>query len=104
MSDAFVAVLRIELHFPDVGSLKGKRAELKGVRAGLAQRFGADVAEVAHQDTWQRSTLVACVCARSEGRVHQRADAIGRWLDARMPQGVTIVRRVASWSDMESIR
>jgi uncharacterized protein YlxP (DUF503 family) len=103
VSDAFFAVLRIELHFPDVASLKGKRAELKAVTAGLRQRFGADLAEVAHQDTWQRSTLVACVCAGSEGRVCERTDAIGRWLDARLPQGVTISRRLASWTDLESL-
>jgi uncharacterized protein YlxP (DUF503 family) len=103
LSDAFVAVLRIELHFPDVASLKGKRAELKAVTAGLRQRLGADVAEVDHQDTWQRSTLVACVCARSESRVLERADAIGRWLDSRLPQGVTISRQITSWTDLESL-
>lgn len=103
MSDAFVAVLRIDLHFPEVASLKGKRAELKSVKAGLQQRFGADVAEVAHHDTWQRSTLVACLCAGTLGRLQERADAMGRWLDARLPQGVTMSRRVASWSDLESL-
>ena len=69
MADAFVAVLRIDLHFPDAGSLKAKRSELNAVKAGLHQRFGAAVAEVAHQDTWQRSTLLASLCAGAEGRV-----------------------------------
>lgn len=99
----FVAVLRIELHFPGVASLKGKRAELKAVKAGLAQRFGADVSEVDHHDIWQRSTLLACVCSGTYKRLDERCDAIGRWLDARLPQGVTVSRRVASWSDLESI-
>ena len=58
---AVVAVLRIHLHFPDAGSLKAKRSELNAVKAGLHQRFGAAVAEVDHQDPWQRSTLLA-VC------------------------------------------
>ncbi|MGI8623666.1 MAG: DUF503 domain-containing protein [Solirubrobacteraceae bacterium] len=103
MSSGFVAVLRIELHFPDAGSLKAKRSELKAVKAGLAQRFGAAVAEVDHQDTWQRSTLLASVCAGAEGRAGDHADAIVRWLDARSEAGVRVERRLASWSDMESL-
>jgi hypothetical protein len=56
---AFVVLMRVHLHFPEVGSLKGKRAELNRVKAHLRERCGATVAEVAHQDTWQRSTLAA---------------------------------------------
>ena len=31
----FVAVLVIDLHFPDAGSLKGKRKELSSIKAQL---------------------------------------------------------------------
>ena len=100
---AFVAVLRIHLHFPDAGSLKAKRSELNAVKAGLQQRFGAALAEVAHQDTWQRSELLAAVCGGGHGRVADHVDAVERWLEERLPQGVRIERRVASWADLESI-
>jgi uncharacterized protein YlxP (DUF503 family) len=103
VSDAFVAVLRIDLHFPDAGSLKAKRSELNAVKAGLHQRFGAAVAEVGHQDAWQRSTLLASVCAGAEGRANDHADALQRWLDARSPHGARVDRRVASWSDLEGL-
>jgi len=103
VADAFVAVLRIDLHFPHAGSLKAKRSELAAVMAGLHQRFGASVAEVAHQDTWQRTTLLASVCAGSEGRAGDHADSIGRWLDGRSDAGAHIQRRVASWLDMEGL-
>jgi uncharacterized protein len=103
MADAFVAVLRIELFFPDAGSLKAKRAELKAVKAGLQQRFGVAVAEVAHQDTWQRSTLLASVCAGRERLAAEHCDALERWLDARLPQGVRVDRRMASWTDLEAL-
>ncbi len=103
MSDGFVAVLRIDLHFPDAGSLKAKRSELNAVKAGLHQRFGAAVAEVDHQDTWQRSTLLAAVCAGAQGRADEHADTLQRWLDARLPQGVRVDRRIASWSDLEGL-
>jgi uncharacterized protein YlxP (DUF503 family) len=62
MSVARVAVGTVELHLPDVGSLKGKRHVLKGLKEKVRQRFEVAVAEVDHHDMWQRATLaVACV-------------------------------------------
>jgi uncharacterized protein YlxP (DUF503 family) len=66
MSEARVAVGTVELHLPDVGSLKGKRHALKGLKEKLRQRFEISVAEVDHQDIWQRATLaLACVSGDS---------------------------------------
>ena len=106
MSDeaAFVVLMRVHLHFPDVASLKGKRAELNRTKAHLRDRCGASVAEVAHQDTWQRSTLAVALTAGSPGRCEAAADNVVRYLDARFPQGVRVERRVASWNDLESLR
>jgi len=56
----------VELHLPDVDSLKGKRHVLKGLKERVRQRFEVSVAEVDHQDAWQRATLaVACVSGDS---------------------------------------
>ncbi len=101
---AFVVLMRVHLHFPEVGSLKGKRSELNRVKAHLRDRCGATVAEVAHQDTWQRSTLAVALTGGSESRCVEAADNVGRYLDARFPQGVRVERRVASWNDLESLR
>ena len=60
----FVAVLVIHLHFPDAGSLKGKRKELSSIKTQLRVRLGVAVSEVDHQDTWQRSTLTTPTAAR----------------------------------------
>ncbi len=57
MSGARVAVGTVELHLPDVGSLKGKRHALKGLKEKLRHRFELSVAEVDHHDLWQRATL-----------------------------------------------
>jgi uncharacterized protein YlxP (DUF503 family) len=52
----------VELHLPDVGSLKGKRHALKGLKERVRARFEVSVAEVDHHDLWQRATLaLACV-------------------------------------------
>jgi uncharacterized protein YlxP (DUF503 family) len=103
VSDTFVVLLRADLFFPESGSLKSKRAELNSVKAHLRQRMGASVAEVAHQDAWQRSTLAIALAAGSAGRCDDAADAVCRALDARFPQGVRVERSLASWSDLEAL-
>lgn len=57
MSAARVALGLVELHLPDVGSLKDKRHVLKGLKEKVRARFEVSVAEVDHQDVWQRATL-----------------------------------------------
>ena len=103
MSEAFFAFLKVDLHIVDARSLKAKRSEVNPVKAWLRQRLGAAVAEVAHHDTWQRSTLAVSVCGDSPARCAQSVEAITRFLDERFPQGVRIERHVASWSDLEAI-
>jgi uncharacterized protein len=103
VADTFVVLLKVHLFFPESGSLKAKRAELNSVKAHLRQRLGASVAEVAHQDSWQRSTLAVALTGGSASRCEEGADAICRALDARFPQGVRVERRLASWSDLEAL-
>ena len=100
---AFVVLMRVHLHFPEVGSLKGKRSELNRVKAHLRDRCGATVAEVAYQDTWQRSTLAVALTGGSETRCVEAADNVGRYLDARFPQGVRVDRCLVSWEDLEAL-
>jgi uncharacterized protein len=95
--------MRIHLHFPEAGSLKGKRAELNRVKALLRERLHVSVAEVAHQDTWQRSTLAVAIAASTAGGAEHAADDVQRALDSRLPQGVLVERRLASWADLESL-
>jgi uncharacterized protein YlxP (DUF503 family) len=57
MSSARVALGTVELHLPDVLSLKDKRHVLKGLKQKVRARFEVAIAEVDHQDTWQRATL-----------------------------------------------
>jgi uncharacterized protein len=57
VSAARVALGLVELHLPDVASLKEKRHVLKGLKERVRARFEVSVAEVDHQDLWQRATL-----------------------------------------------
>jgi uncharacterized protein len=58
----FVGVGRLELRIPASGSLKAKRQVVKGIVGGLRSKFNVAVAEVDHQDQWQRTSIgVSCV-------------------------------------------
>ena len=100
-ASGFVAVLVIDLHFPDAGSLKGKRKELASIKAQLHGRLGAAVAEVDHQDSWQRSTLTAALTGGSLARLSAAVDDLERWLVARCPDGVRVERIVASVDELQ---
>lgn len=89
-------LLEIHLHFPDNGSLKGKRKELQSVKAHLHRRFGAAVAETDHHDLWQRATVTAAIVGRTGRDVADCADRVQRWLDGQFPQGVRVERALLS--------
>ena len=97
---SFVALLEIHLHFPDNGSLKGKRKELQSVKAHLHGRFGAAVAETDHHELWQRATLTAALVGRSAKDARDSAERVERWLDGRFPQGVRVERALMSTDEV----
>ncbi len=97
----FVALLTIHLHFPEAGSLKGKRKDLSSIKAQLQTRLGAAVSEVDHQDLWQRATLAAAVTGGSATAVDQAADRVERFLDERLPQGYRMRRTVSSFEELQ---
>jgi uncharacterized protein YlxP (DUF503 family) len=97
----FVAVLVIDLHFPDAGSLKSKRKELSSIKAQLRTRLGAAVAEVDHQDLWQRARLTAALTGGSLSALSAAADNLERWLLARWPDGVEVQQIIQSVEDLQ---
>jgi uncharacterized protein len=97
---AFAALLLIHLHFPDAGSLKGKRKELSSLKAQLHGRLGVAVSEVEHQDLWQRATLAAAVTGGSQVAVLDACDRIERFLDARVPEQFRIERAVVTFQEL----
>lgn len=53
----FVGVIRVQLHFPQVGSLKGKRKILKSLKDRIKNKFNVSVAELENHDLWQSSVI-----------------------------------------------
>ena len=97
---AFVCILDIELHFPENGSLKGKRRELSSLKAQLHRRFGAAVAETAHHDLWQRAGLTAALVGRDAGLLKDRAAEVERYVWGMFPDGASVERHLISTEDL----
>jgi uncharacterized protein YlxP (DUF503 family) len=93
---AFVVYLELGLFFPEGSDLKGKRKEVQSVKAQLARRFGAAVAETDHHDLWQRATLSCALVAREAGGAQRQADSLERWLSGRFPEGYSVSRSLTS--------
>lgn len=99
MSAGYVGILSVELHFPEAGSLKGKRKHVQSAKAQLHQRFGASVAEVDHHELWQRSRLVLTCAAREVGELHALLDGADRWLHGQEWVVARVERRIVSLDD-----
>jgi uncharacterized protein YlxP (DUF503 family) len=80
VASGYVGILFVELHFPESGSLKGKRKYVKSAKAQLQNRFGASVAEVDHHDLWQRAGLTVACVAREYGEAARLLDEAERYL------------------------
>ena len=97
---SYVCVLHINVHFPDNGSLKGKRKELSSLKAQLQRRFGAAVAETGHYDLWQRAELTAALVGRDITDLGNRASALERFVISMFPEGAKVGRRLVSREDL----
>jgi hypothetical protein len=56
---AAIGVLTLELRLEDSHSLKEKRHVVQSLKDRLRHKFNVSVAEIAHQDLWQRATVSA---------------------------------------------
>ncbi len=76
----YAAALRFELWIPESQSLKAKRAAVRPIVDGLRHRFKVSVAEVDHQDTWQRAAVAVAAVAESDGRLREVLATIERFV------------------------
>ena len=79
-----VLVERFELRIPLARSLKQKRHVVSSLVSTLRRTFEVSVAEVDHQDLWQRATIAVAIVgpdaahlARVLQQVERRVDAWG---------------------------
>jgi uncharacterized protein len=97
---AFVCILELDLHFPENGSLKGKRRELSSLKAQLQRRFGASVAETDHHELWQRAGLTAALVGREASLLKDRAAEVERYIWGVFPDGASVKSQLISTEDL----
>ncbi len=78
----FVGVVRFELHLPAATSLKDKRTIVRGLKERIRQRVQASVAEVEHQDLWQRAALGVAVVSGEGRQVGEMLQSVRRLVEA----------------------
>ncbi len=78
-----VALSSFDLRIPAVGSLKQKRHVVKTLTAGLRTRFNVAVAEVDHQDLWQRATLAVSAVAAQGYHLKKVMHEVERYLESQ---------------------
>jgi len=62
-----IGLLTLDIHIPEARSLKDKRQVLRSLKDRLRGHFNVAVAELEHQDLWQRA-VVGVVSISSDGR------------------------------------
>tara|TARA_B100000029_G_scaffold516253_1_gene627998 strand:+ start:7226 stop:7507 length:282 start_codon:yes stop_codon:yes gene_type:complete len=71
-----VGVCKIELFLPQSRSLKAKRQVLKSLKDRIRNRFNVSIAEVDHQDLWQRGTLALAIVSGEKKYVNRMMQQI----------------------------
>ncbi len=69
-----IGLLTLEIHLPYAHSLKEKRMVVQRVKDRLRSKFNVAVAEVDHQELWQRAVLAVASISSSETNLRQVLD------------------------------
>ena len=90
-----IGVLTLELRLDESHSLKEKRHVVQSLKDRLRHKFNVSVAEIDHQDTWQRSTLAAVTV--SSDHIHAEKVLQGVEDDAAAMVGAALVSTNVEW-------
>lgn len=83
-----IAVLSVELFIPYSQSLKDKRMVLRRIKDRL-QKFNVAVAEVDHQDVWQRARLGVVAISTASDHVERQLAAAADEIERVEPGLIT---------------
>jgi uncharacterized protein YlxP (DUF503 family) len=88
-----VALSAFDLRIPGCTSLKEKRSVVRHLTQGLRGKFNVAVAEVDHQDQWQRATIAVSAVAGEGYHLRKVAHEIERFVE-RQPSVEIIEHRM----------
>jgi uncharacterized protein len=83
-----VALARFDLRIPGCGSLKEKRHVVKTLSNGIRSKFNVAVAEVDHQELWQRTAIGVAAVAEDQYHarrvLHEVERLVERWAEVEV--------------------
>jgi uncharacterized protein len=83
-----VALERFDLRIPGSRSLKQKRHVIASLTSAIRQRFPVSVAEVDHQDLWQRGTIAVAAVGADQHHLrrvmHEVEKLVDRWTETEV--------------------
>jgi len=71
-----IGLLTLEIYIPDAQSLKDKRQVLRSLKDKLRGHFNVAVAELDHQDLWQRSVVGVVSISNDDKRLEESMRAV----------------------------
>jgi len=90
-----IGVLTLELRIEHAHSLKDKRHVVKSLKERLRNRHNISIAEIDHQDLWQRAVLAAVTVSGDRSRAEQVLQAVEH--DAAAQVGDCLVGAQMEW-------
>lgn len=90
-----IALLEMELHLPDAQSLKDKRQPLRSILTRVRQNHNVSIAEVAHQNEWQRAALAVVGVNTERASMERTLDRIVR--EVEETEGVVCAKEQRQW-------
>ena len=71
-----IGLLTLDLHFPAARSLKDKRQALRSLETRVRNKFNVSLAEVEHQDLWQRARLAVVTVNTDHGHLDSTLQSV----------------------------
>lgn len=90
-----IGLLEMELHLPDAQSLKDKRQPLRSILTRVRQNHNVSIAEVAHQNEWQRAALAVVGVNTERASMERTLDQILR--EVEETEGVVCAKEQRQW-------
>ena len=90
-----IGVLTLELRLENSHSLKDERHVVKGLKERLRHRFNVAVAEIDHQDLWQRAAVAAVTVSADRGHAGQVLQSVEE--EAAAMLGPALTGTVVEW-------
>lgn len=73
-----IGVLTLDIHLPDAHSLKEKRLVIRKIKDRLRARFNVAVAELDHQELWQRAVVGVVSISSDRANLQKVLEAVQR--------------------------